>query len=168
MAWNLDSLDELVNTNAAESLDSSAVSSVLSTPPFLIVDGLFNLRDISDGTQTSLKQGYCFRCGSLERITEHGKDELKQLGVKTIFDLRSARETSQFPDPEIDGIETVAAQTNTDPLATVQYSDVCSCQLLSKTHAIAKEGIACRDVYGDARNTQKCLEHDSSPCPRSS
>lgn len=117
-------LDNLLRMSIADVIDQTTVSDILSSPPFLQVDGLFNTRDVSDGTHTALRKGFIFRSGSLENITDRGKDELKNLGIKTIIDLRSAGEISAFPEPEIDGIELVAAQTETDPLELVKFQSV--------------------------------------------
>lgn len=119
-----DNLNELLRTHIAEKLDANIVTDILRSPPFIQVEGLFNLRDISDGTQSRLKRNYCFRSGTLENITEVGKNDLKQLGIETIFDLRSARETKAFPDPHIDDIIVVAAQTETNPLQATKYGSV--------------------------------------------
>ena len=124
-------IDQLLRTPWLETIDPETVAARISSPPFLQAEGLFNLRDISTGPpgsiggQTGLKQGYVFRCGSLENITEQGKVDLRNLGIKTIFDLRSERETSAFPDPKIEGIETVEAVTDTDPMGFVKFENVC-------------------------------------------
>ena len=66
-------IDILIRTTTSEIIDAEVVESILSSPPFIKIDSLFNTRDISDGTNAALRRGYVFRSGSLEKITEDGK-----------------------------------------------------------------------------------------------
>ena len=82
----------------------------LPSPPFLSIDGVYNFRDV--GCWYPMKGGelrnrYIFRSGELSRITSQGKQQLKELGITTIYDLRSVPEV-ETPLVEIPGIEQVS------------------------------------------------------------
>lgn len=88
-----------------EPIDLTVVNSILVSDPFIPVPGLINVRDLNDGTEPHFKQGYMFRSGSLEQLTDQGKETLISLGITDIFDLRSEKEHNANPDPEIPGIK---------------------------------------------------------------
>lgn len=82
--------------------DSTALESrtpaVPESPPFVSVQGVRNFRDvggypISGRPNASVRRGIVYRSAHPSRITAAGTSTLNDLGVKTIFDLRS--------DPEI-------------------------------------------------------------------
>jgi protein tyrosine/serine phosphatase len=77
----------------------------LPSPPFVEVEGLYNLRDLggwpstltAEGTDRplSVKRNLVFRSAEPSRITEAGAAVLtKTLGVTTIYDLRSTEEST--------------------------------------------------------------------------
>lgn len=114
-------LRALAETDVTQPLSSDIVQVVLTSSPFVYVPGTFNTRDVglvpaATGDSSKLRRGFVYRSGGLERLTNDGKSLLGQrLGVKKIFDLRSAEEHSKGPDPEIPGIENVwfaAAERN--------------------------------------------------------
>ena len=79
-------------------------------PPFHIVPGISNFRDIGGwDTQTpnvSVRIGVLFRGSDTFRITPQGVEKLQQLGIKTDFDLRSKQQIENAGGyKEIDGIE---------------------------------------------------------------
>ena len=103
-------LEKALATNIGEPIDPAIVSGILASPPFVQIDGVCNARDIGSDASTSwLRSGYVYRSATLENITEQGKKDIVALGIKTIFDLRSEREVSTFPDPAIEGVEVVIA-----------------------------------------------------------
>jgi protein-tyrosine phosphatase len=60
-----------------------------------------NFRDLGGYFNVDSKQlrwGKLFRCGNLFKITHNDIGKLKQLGVKTIIDLRSEQESHLYPD----------------------------------------------------------------------
>jgi len=66
-----------------------------------------NFRDLgtyetNDGRR--VKPGYFFRGAGLDFFNENELNEFKKLGIKTIMDIRSSRETSLHPDPIIEDI----------------------------------------------------------------
>ncbi|KZT71481.1 hypothetical protein DAEQUDRAFT_736668 [Daedalea quercina L-15889] len=97
-----------------EPLDPIYVNKRLSQPPFVTVPGVVNVRDLgSYPSQTSpgfmTRPGFIFRSGEVSSITEEGKEKLKELGVATIYDLRSDTEIERYesPCPDIDGVEII-------------------------------------------------------------
>lgn len=73
------------------------------------VDGTANFRDLggyrADGGWT--KWGELFRSDGLHRVTDQGKRELADLGVKRVIDLRDAQEVKMSPDAELAGAQMV-------------------------------------------------------------
>ncbi|KKZ67761.1 hypothetical protein EMCG_06578 [[Emmonsia] crescens] len=101
-------LRDVVETNVLTSISAEVVSHIISSPPFISVPGLFNFRDLSHphATATPLKKNYIFRSGMLAFLEDEGKVKLTtDLGVKKIFDLRTAPERERFPSPEIEGVQ---------------------------------------------------------------
>ena len=73
-------------------------------------DGALNARDLGglptvDGGRT--RYGVLFRSDSTSTLSDHGRRDLVGHGVRTIVDLRSARELEKEPNPfaAVDGIE---------------------------------------------------------------
>lgn len=71
-----------------------------SSPPFHLVSGLSNFRDIG-GWRTStspgtlprrVRRGILFRGSDTNRVTPEGAEKLRQLGIETDFDLRSKQQ----------------------------------------------------------------------------
>lgn len=104
-------LVQALQANIADRIDPDVVSEIVSQPPWIHIDGVCNARDLGSDAPSSgnVRKGYVYRAGMLERITERGKDDLKLLGIKKIFDLRSAAETAEYPDPQVPGVEVVEA-----------------------------------------------------------
>jgi hypothetical protein len=79
-------------------------------PPFHIVPGISNFRDIGGwDTQTPnvcVRTGVLFRGSDTDWITPQGVHKLQQLGIKTDFDLRSKQQIEKTGGyKEIEGIE---------------------------------------------------------------
>lgn len=84
-----------------------------AVPRWKNIDGLFNFRDIggwrilnptfnqrlASGLAIYFRAGYIFRSGNVSSITNEGANALKELGVKTLFDLRSPQEIAGDIDP---------------------------------------------------------------------
>jgi hypothetical protein len=118
-------LRQALQTNIAERIDPAVVAGILSKPPWFDVDGVPNCRDIAGGL-AEIRSGFIWRSGMLESITERGKEDIVNLGIKKIFDLRSSREILEFPDPRIDGVEVFEAATDATlvPLDSVKFDSV--------------------------------------------
>jgi len=93
--------------------DKDAVMRIITSKPFINVEGLFNLR-VVDSLPTSsgyaqVKPSYLYRSGDTSKITPKGKEQLEALGIKKIFDFRADAEVARFksPAPTFDGIEYV-------------------------------------------------------------
>lgn len=97
-----------------DDLPLDQVESILSEKPFYKIDGGLNFRDLSDGKQPNLRTGFAFRSGSLENLTSKGQEDLIQLGIKNIFDLRSMAEFTAYPAPPMDGIDVTPATANSN------------------------------------------------------
>ncbi|THH10695.1 hypothetical protein EW145_g1158 [Phellinidium pouzarii] len=103
-------------------LDADLVQRILNSPPFHSVDGVINFRDLGSSSG-AITPGILFRSGELTRLSQRGKDELKALGVATVFDLRSQSEITKYSSatPEIDGVRfvhvPVSDKDEYDPMA---------------------------------------------------
>ncbi|KAF2438277.1 putative tyrosine-protein phosphatase [Karstenula rhodostoma CBS 690.94] len=83
------------------------------SPLFHSIPGLSNFRDIggwpissSDGLTRRVRKGVLFRGSDTNRITPEGEEQLRQLGIKTDFDLRSKQQIEKTGGyKEIAGIE---------------------------------------------------------------
>ena len=84
------------------------------SPPFQIVPGLSNFRDIggwpiatSPGAPPRhVRKGVLFRGSDTNRITSKGAEKLRQLGINTDFDLRSKQQIEKTGGyKEIPGIQ---------------------------------------------------------------
>ena len=116
-----DELLEVLNTDIRNPIPPATVSKIISQPPFITVPGVSNLRDLSHGP--NLRRGYIYRSGNLSDITDDGKAILAEdLGITTIFDLRSQSERERAPSPEIAGVETIWMPYGSRP-ATLNLQD---------------------------------------------
>ncbi|KAG8944478.1 hypothetical protein FRC04_001790 [Tulasnella sp. 424] len=103
----------ILETSIIEPLDPAFVKKTLSQPPFYQIQGLINTRSIplpEPTSGTTKQRGLILRGAETNHITTLGKNQLaQQLGVTTIFDLRSDKERAKFgPDPlDIPGVEIV-------------------------------------------------------------
>ncbi|KAG6830742.1 hypothetical protein H0H87_007219 [Tephrocybe sp. NHM501043] len=100
--------------------DSTSVSGLLSSPPFVVVPGVINIRAFggtpSGSSNTRIKPLHVFRSGELTRIDATGKSKLRELGITTIFDLRSDSEIAQYSSatPELPGIRVLLGVSDAD------------------------------------------------------
>ncbi|KAJ5923364.1 hypothetical protein N7454_008609 [Penicillium verhagenii] len=101
-----ENVTDVLNTDIRTPIPESIVSKIISLPPFVIVPGASNFRDLSHDNE--LRPGYAYRSGNLSDIEETGKAILAEdLGITTIFDLRNQGERERAPSPEINGVETI-------------------------------------------------------------
>jgi Tyrosine phosphatase family len=94
-------LDTFLATPIVESLDPERTAKLISAPPFVLVPGVANVRDIGgwparisnpDGTPLIVRKGRLYRAANLNHITPDGKEALHSLGVGAVFDLRTLHE----------------------------------------------------------------------------
>ncbi|KIY49482.1 hypothetical protein FISHEDRAFT_41583 [Fistulina hepatica ATCC 64428] len=92
-------------------LDPAYVQETLSKPPFVQISGVLNMRDLGSYPSTAYsprvtKPRFMFRAAELSGITDEGRSQLKQLGITTVFDLRSDLEKAKYhtPEPVIEGV----------------------------------------------------------------
>lgn len=84
---------------------------ILSSHPFVLVDGVINIRDVggyaSSNSDIVVKPLSIFRAGELSHITDHGREQLRALKIAKIFDMRSDYEISTYKTeaPVIGGVE---------------------------------------------------------------
>ncbi|KAI0538154.1 protein-tyrosine phosphatase-like protein [Xylaria digitata] len=105
-------LVKLAETDVNNALAPEQYGPVISSPPFIFVDGTFNTRDLGLAPESPLRTNYAFRSGALGGLTDNGKAALTgKLGVKRVFDLRSPDERTRMPDPIIDGVENTWIQS---------------------------------------------------------
>ncbi|KAI0640961.1 protein-tyrosine phosphatase-like protein [Trametes meyenii] len=93
-----------------------SIDPVLLSPPFVQIEGVFNIRDFGAGRPVSentaiIKPFYLFRSGELTNVTDKGAEQLKALGIQKVFDLRVDEEIMKYRSAGkvIDGIEIVRA-----------------------------------------------------------
>lgn len=83
------------------------------SPPFYNVDGVRNLRDIGGYNIpkliTTTRKNFIYRSAQLNKITPDGcKTLVSDLGIKTVYDLRSASEVEKNKAPDIPGATVLA------------------------------------------------------------
>lgn len=72
---------------------------------FKEVEGVPNFRDF--GGYGLVKPGILFRSAVLNEITPKGIHQLREFGIKHVFDLRSTVEIEKSPTPELPGIQVI-------------------------------------------------------------
>lgn len=121
----------------------AAADEVLKSPPFVTIDGLVNFRDVGNSygasssttspgqAQLFVKPSYLYRCAEPSHITEKGKEQLKDLGVKKVFDFRSDTEIQKYkmPPMSVDRVEVVrcpvSEHENYDPISLAKKCVPC-------------------------------------------
>ncbi|EGO61062.1 hypothetical protein NEUTE1DRAFT_76757 [Neurospora tetrasperma FGSC 2508] len=129
----------LSQTDVTQPISKESIFAALATPPFLYIPGTFNTRDLGllplssssssgKGRKVGIRPGLIYRSGGFfpnGGFNDAAKTQLAtQLGIKKIFDIRSVREHSHAPDPEIAGVKNywIAAEA-TEKEATVNLAD---------------------------------------------
>lgn len=107
-----ESLLKLAQTDVTQEIPADEYMPILTNPPFVWVEGTFNTRDLGIIPDSPLRANYAFRSGGLARLTEQGKDAVRALGIKRIFDLRSPEERDRAPNPGIAGVENTWIQSS--------------------------------------------------------
>ncbi|MEV4560031.1 tyrosine-protein phosphatase [Kitasatospora sp. NPDC049285] len=85
-----------------------------------------NVRNFRDAGISPLRPGVLYRSGSLNRLTEVGSERLRDLGVRTVIDLRSNVESNVWPG-QIHGLTiewvSIPALPDLDALKEMGFSD---------------------------------------------
>lgn len=103
-----------------DTIDQEVLSKILSSEPFVSVEGVPNFRQVggfqASSGSSSVKSGYLYRSGELSHISDKGKETLRTLGIKKVFDFRAPHETTRFeaPNPTVDTVEFVRAPVTGD------------------------------------------------------
>jgi protein tyrosine/serine phosphatase len=101
----VEDLTKILQTPVNLKIDPEIVTNVTSTPPFLPVPDGLNLRTV---TAKNLKANSIFRSGTLSHLAQPVVQEFTtKYNITTIFDLRSASEVKQHPDPQVEGVELI-------------------------------------------------------------
>ncbi|KAF8161799.1 protein-tyrosine phosphatase-like protein [Mycena galopus ATCC 62051] len=85
---------------------------VLSSPPFVTIEGVINVRTIGGykvGASHLVNPKLVFRSGEVSGITETGKEQLLALGIRRVFDMRTNLEINSYKTApaDIPGVELV-------------------------------------------------------------
>lgn len=115
--------------------DAETLARILSSPPFVTVEGVINFRDVAGvhtpasldpnihGNEKSghrVKSSTFFRSGELTRLTPAGLAKLRdELHITTIFDLRSKREVEKWK-AGTPGVATVGDGGEEEPIKVVR------------------------------------------------
>ncbi|GAB1313966.1 Tyrosine specific protein phosphatases domain-containing protein [Madurella fahalii] len=100
----------LAQTDVTRPLPPSVLLAALQQPPFVSLPGSFNTRDLGLLPGSPIRPGLVYRSGGFlapNLPAEAPAAIVGKLGIKRIFDLRSAKEHERQPDPAIAGAETV-------------------------------------------------------------
>lgn len=121
---------ETMNKPAAEHLDLPTVA---------------NLRDVgglaaADGR--TVRPAMVFRSAALDKISDDDKGALAGLGVRTVYDLRSAAEADASPDLRIDGVTGVHLDVLADAQGVAAAANLDKVLSNPETVATANERLA--------------------------
>ncbi|KAI1320776.1 protein-tyrosine phosphatase-like protein [Xylariaceae sp. FL0255] len=145
---------KLAETDVTNALTAAQYGPILTAPPFVLIDGAFNTRDLGLIPGSPLRPNYAFRSGMLGHLTDNGKASVAgKLGVKRIFDLRSPEERENIPDPVIYEVENIWLPTSR-PESKIDLSKFVAGEGEAGYEAMYLEVL---DVYADS--FRAILEH---------
>lgn len=110
--WNYRVTNEIVkwlHTSNDVMRFREATQIIYHFPRWRAIEGISNFRDVG-GWRTAdnkhyVKAGLVFRCANTSNVTEYGKEQLRNLGVKAMFDFRSVGEFEKAGGLTIEGID---------------------------------------------------------------
>ena len=123
-----DPADAAVPTGDALTVDEAArafsesLTFAVEPVPGLSITTLPNLRDLGGWTTKdgrSVRRGVLYRSVAPDRLDEAGMAAFAQLGIRTVFDLRTAGERSASPDRVPDGTAVVLLDVLADEVTSV-------------------------------------------------
>ena len=99
-------------------IDKESLSKVLSSPPFITVDGVLNIREVGGFpiiavNNVLVKPGYYFRASDPSKITDKGKEQLRTFGIMKIFDFRGTKEI-KAPLLSMEGVKVIPVKIEDD------------------------------------------------------
>jgi protein-tyrosine phosphatase len=109
---------------------------------------LFNTRDLGDiptGDGKHIVKGKLIRSGKLYKLPEETQQKLKDMGLKTVVDLRIAAEYEDYPDTIIDGVNYIHL-----PLLCTATTGITLERSMRKTMAVESRRI--KSEFGNADN----------------
>ncbi|WP_286172033.1 tyrosine-protein phosphatase [Gracilibacillus phocaeensis] len=107
------------------------MSNVMQTSQALNLAGVHNFRDLGGMKTTNgrtIKHGLLFRSADLTDATTEDKQLFQDLGIRTIFDYRTAQEANDRPDPQLPNV-------NYHRVAVNKETGEASCQSLEDLFA---------------------------------
>ncbi|KZT09151.1 uncharacterized protein LAESUDRAFT_540086 [Laetiporus sulphureus 93-53] len=124
-------------------IDETLVNTTLNSPPFVLVEGVINIRDFGArylAASRIVKPAVLFRSGEPSRITSRGVDSLRVLGVRKVFDLRADVEISKYntPNAAIEGVEFVRVPILDDAFDPVGIAERLKTFATSESEAFLK------------------------------
>jgi hypothetical protein len=121
MASNID-LPTVLEIPMSTTLEESQVTQIITSPPFLPIPHVLNLRSLS---APSLRPNLIFRSGSLDHLPASSLTPLHSTyNITTIIDLRSAKERAEYPSPSIPGVETLWIPSSADAAVGIGAANV--------------------------------------------
>ncbi|KAF2740620.1 hypothetical protein EJ04DRAFT_558613 [Polyplosphaeria fusca] len=117
-------LHKLVETDMLDVIPKSIVDDVLSKPPFTVVPGVVNIRDLGAFASPYVKHNLIYRSGTLSpphprSLPPASLSMLRdELGIKLILDMRNDREIAGAPDPVLQGVQNVHLRSTKPPTPT--------------------------------------------------
>lgn len=91
----------------AEMLRTTNAECATDKKPDLSQSSSMRLRAVGSSTLEGAK---LFRSGELWMASAHDADLIAELGIKTIYDIRSQKEVSKHPDPLFNGVATISLE----------------------------------------------------------
>ncbi|CCA67524.1 hypothetical protein PIIN_01353 [Serendipita indica DSM 11827] len=113
-------IETIAKTPINDIIDPEIVKDIITNPPFVVVDGVVNTRDLGglsitspptdrllelskSGSRLVVRSGKLFRSAGLNAIRPKGIKTLNELNIGTVFDLRSIAEVREYAGlPEVD------------------------------------------------------------------
>lgn len=162
---------ESMPTAVLQSLNEDELSKVLSSPPFVQVEGIINIRDFgghSTSAGVAVKPSYLFRSGEPSHITQKGMEQFQALGIRKVFDLRADAEIAKYrtPDVKIEGVEFVKLPILADAFDPVAIAQMLKNFATDESEAFLQLYTTILNHSGPAIETilRHIRDHPDQPC----
>lgn len=128
----MDDFNAFLMTPIVDPLDPHRTAELISQPPFVLVPGVANIRDIgglpiknSDSNgQRVVRKGRMYRAATLNHITPEGKEALRALDIGAIYDLRTLGEVRRYAKVSPDDLDPRAGLVNLTKEGEIEGEDV--------------------------------------------